>query len=71
MQQHHSASSVQVLQPVENQTGITSSKANEIADHYRRLGGFKIEISEHQFRSNILVTPLPTAFTTYQAKEVN
>ena len=70
MQKHHSASA-QVLQPVENQTGITSCKANEIADHYRQLGGFKIEISEHQFRSTILVTPLPTAFTTYQAKAVN
>jgi len=67
MQTHHSASSVQVLSPVENQTGIPSSEAKKIADHYRKLGGFKIEISEHQFRSNILVTPLPTAYTTYQA----
>lgn len=67
MQTHHSASSVQVLSPVENHTGITSSQANAIADHYRQLGGFTIELSEHQFRSNIRVTPLPSAVTTYQA----
>jgi len=67
MQHNDSALRAQVLSPVENLQGITSSKANQIADFYRAKGGFKIEISEHQFRSNILVTPLPTAYTTYQA----
>jgi len=61
-----------VLQPVENLQGITSSKANQIADFYRAKGGFKIEISEHQFRADIVVTPLlSTPSTTYQARRVN
>lgn len=67
MQTHHSASSVQVLSPVENQKGIPSSEAKKIADHYRQLGGFAIDVKEHLFRADILVTPLPTAYTTYQA----
>jgi len=36
MQTHHSASSVQVLSPVENQTGIPST--NAIVNRYRQLG---------------------------------
>ena len=66
MQTHHSASSVQVLSPVENQTGITSSEAKKIADHYRQLGGFAIDVKEHMFRADILVTPLPPAVASYQ-----
>ena len=66
MQKHSSALRAHTLEPVENLQGITSSEASRIASFYRAKGGFKIEISEHQFRSNVRVTPLPTAYTTYQ-----
>lgn len=67
MQEHDSALRTQVLPPVENQTGIPSSEAKKIADHYRNLGGFRIDLKEDMFRADILVTPLPTAYTTFQA----
>ena len=57
----------QILEPVERHTGIPSSQAKTIADYYRDLGGFKIDVRESSFRADITVTPLPTAYTTYQA----
>ena len=40
---------------VENHANIPSSRAAEIASHYRRLGGYRVELQESQFRADITV----------------
>ena len=40
---------------IENHTNIPSSRANDIAAHYRRLGGYLVELKEYQFRADIMV----------------
>lgn len=62
---------IQDLQEVENLKGIESSKANDIADHYRKLGGYKITISEDMFRSDIQVCRLPESAIQGNYRRVN
>ena len=40
---------------VEQHVNIPSSRADDIATHYRRLGGYKIDLKEESFRADITV----------------
>jgi len=40
---------------IEQHVNIPSSRADDIATHYRRLGGYKIDLQENQFRADITV----------------
>lgn len=66
-----SLQAVQDLMEVENLKGIDSSKANEIAEHYRKLGGYKIVISEDMFRSDLQVCRLPDSAIQGNYRRVN
>ena len=66
-----SLQTVQNLSEIENLKGITSVKANEIADHYRKLGGYKIIIDEDMFRSDIQIFRLPESAIQGSYRRVN
>jgi len=40
---------------IESHQNIPSSRAADIASHYRKLGGYQIDLQEDQFRADITV----------------
>ena len=56
---------------VENHVNIPSSRADAIATHYRRLGGYRVELSEYQFRANITVYRLGDSAIQGNYRRVN
>jgi len=40
---------------VESHQNIPSSRAADIASHYRKLGGYQIDLKEDKFRADITV----------------
>ena len=66
-----SLQTIQDLQEVESLKGIDSSKAFDIAEHYRRLGGYKITLSEDMFKADIQVCRLPDSAIQGNYRRVN
>ena len=56
---------------VEQHENIPSSRADDIASHYRRLGGYKIDMKEYQFRADITVYRLADAAIQGNFRRVN
>lgn len=56
---------------VENHVNIPSSRADDIATHYRRLGGYRVELQEYQFRANITVYRLGDSAIQGNYRKVN
>ena len=55
----------------EQHTNIPSSRANDIATHYRRLGGYQIDLTEYQFRADITVYRLGDSAIQGNYRRVN
>lgn len=56
---------------VEKHTNIPSSRAADIAAHYRRLGGYKVDLKEYQFRAEITVYRLGDSAIQGNYRRVN
>lgn len=56
---------------IEQHVNIPSSRADDIATHYRRLGGYKVELKEYQFRADITVYRLGDSAIQGNYRRVN
>ena len=56
---------------IEQHVNIPSSRADDIANHYRRLGGYQIELKEDQFRADITVYRLGDSAIQGHYRRVN
>lgn len=51
---------INTLEIIEQHIGIDKAAAESIAQHYRQLGGYTIQLVEEQFRCDITVHKIPS-----------
>jgi len=62
---------INTLEIIEQHSGIDKAAAESIANHYRQLGGYTIQLKEEQFRCDITINKIPTGTIQATYREVN
>lgn len=61
---------INTLEIIEHHTGIDKAAAESIANHYRQLGGYTIQLKEEQFRCDITINKIPSDVIQASYREV-